>query len=579
MDLLTPIDHQSDIVDFELSIGGTVLPGSVSVLSIEVEQEVNRIPAARLVILDGDPALGDWPISNEDYFVPGSEIEIRAGYSGQVEPIFSGLVVEQRLRVRHRRIELEVACRGISVTMTTAVRSRAFAETTDSDALTTLTSDYELTPDFADTEVVHQDLLQYHCSDWDFLLQRLESTGMVAYEDQGTLFGVRPALADSAAGILRFGTNIIEMDLSLDGRTQKGTISAEGWNATDQSRLLLPAAAPEWTTPGDTDPAALASAMGAEEDTLRFAGELTEEELQAWADARQLRSRMALVRGRIQTQGIPGIRPTDTYTLEGCGNRFNGDHWVSGYRHQIANGNWVTDIQLGLNPATLAQAFDRGAPNLAGLVPDMGGLHLAKVIQLSDDPDSAFRVRVQLPAIDGEENGVWARLARSDAGEERGAFLYPEIGDEVVVGFFQDDPRQAIILGSLHSPGLPGVEAGDDDNYRKGWTSKSGVVFSVDDEKSIATVETPGGNQFRLDDDEGGVFISDQNGNTLTLNGDGIEINSASDLILKAGGDLSAQGLNVALAADAELKAEGSAGAEFSSSGQAVVKGAVVMIN
>jgi hypothetical protein len=37
--------------------------------------------------------------------------------------------------------------------------------------------------------------------------------------------------------------------------------------------------------------------------------------------------------------------------------------------------------------------------------------------------------------------------------------------------------------------------------------------------------------------------------------------------------------VNINLSAQAQLKAEGSAGAEMSTSGQAVVKGSIVMIN
>ena len=40
-----------------------------------------------------------------------------------------------------------------------------------------------------------------------------------------------------------------------------------------------------------------------------------------------------------------------------------------------------------------------------------------------------------------------------DAGENRGSFWRPEIGDEVVLGFLNSDPRDAIILGMLNMIG------------------------------------------------------------------------------------------------------------------------------
>ncbi|MEL6274797.1 MAG: Rhs element Vgr protein, partial [Bacteroidota bacterium] len=66
------------------------------------------------------------------------------------------------------------------------------------------------------------------------------------------------------------------------------------------------------------------------------------------------------------------------------------------------------------------------------------------------------------------------------------------------------------------------------------------------------------------------------------------KITSAKDITMEApsgkvsitaGQDLSAEGLNVTMTAQTQLKAEGSAGAELSSGGQTVVKGSIVMIN
>ena len=47
--------------------------------------------------------------------------------------------------------------------------------------------------------------------------------------------------------------------------------------------------------------------------------------------------------------------------------------------------------------------------------------------------------------------GVWARMAHVYATEDCGFVFYPEVGDEVVLGFFDDDPTYPVILGSLYS--------------------------------------------------------------------------------------------------------------------------------
>jgi hypothetical protein len=56
-------------------------------------------------------------------------------------------------------------------------------------------------------------------------------------------------------------------------------------------------------------------------------------------------------------------------------------------------------------------------------------------------------------------------------------------------------------------------------------------------------------------------------------------LESAKDIILKASGDVKIEGTNIEIKASAQLKAEGGAGAEFSSSASTTVKGSLVQIN
>ncbi|MEO1069564.1 MAG: Rhs element Vgr protein, partial [Cyanobacteria bacterium J06638_6] len=82
-----------------------------------------------------------------------------------------------------------------------------------------------------------------------------------------------------------------------------------------------------------------------------------------------------------------------------------------------------------------------------------------------------------------------------------------------------------------------------------------------------------------LTDADGGIVLEDQNGNTLTMNSDGIEISSAQALSLIAGTDLKGEGINTEFTASAEFKAEGSAAAALTSSGMLTIEGSLVSIN
>ncbi len=83
-----------------------------------------------------------------------------------------------------------------------------------------------------------------------------------------------------------------------------------------------------------------------------------------------------------------------------------------------------------------------------------------------------------------------------------------------------------------------------------------------------------------MDEDAKEIKVEDQHGNKIVMSQDGISIESAKDLVMKASGSVkleSSTGFEVK--AGTQFKAEGSAGMEISSSANTVIKGAIVQIN
>ncbi len=184
-----------------------------------------------------------------------------------------------------------------------------------------------------------------------------------------------------------------------------------------------------------------------------------------------------------------------------------------------------------------------------------------------------------MPIINKDDEGVWSRLATPDAGNNRGIVIRPEVGDEVIVGFINDDPRDVIVLGCLHSSkNVAPIEA-KDDNHQKGWITRSEMKIVLDDDKKTILISTPAGNKIQLSEDEKSILIQDQNGNKIQMNNDGISMESCKDVKIKATGDIKLEGINIEAKASAGLKAQGSASAEISSSATTTVKGSIVMIN
>lgn len=570
-----------DVVTLTVNIEGNEIPQTVPVLGAEVVTQVNRIPFARLRIGDGDAARGDFAGSSGQLFVPGNQVDILAGYQGQTQSIFSGLVVSQRLVVRGGKSWLEIDCRDPAFKMTLTRHNRYFESVTDSDVAESLLGEYDdLTADITATDVTHTQLLQYQATDWDFLVSRLETTGQLCWAEGGTVHSIKPSLDDDATADISYGMTLLELDAELDARTQTGGVTAVAWDPSGQDVIQSSASDPQWAGNGNLSADDLSGATGRSEDQVWHGGSLASDALQVWADGALLRARMAESIGRARFQGIATLKPGVVLQLSRLSDRFNGKVCVTGVRQEFAGGNWVTDAQFGLTRETHAERMPISHIPAAGIAAAVHGLQVGVVTDLANDPDGEYRIRVKVPLAGMDEQGVWARVATLDAGNQRGMFFRPEVKDEVVLGFFHADPSHPVVLGMLNSSAKPPAFDATDDNDNKGYVSRSKLALRFDDKNKVMVLETPGGNRLTLSDQDGGVTLEDQNGNSLKLDSNGITLTSSKGAVsLQAKTDFKVGAMNAQIKADSSLTAKGTASAELSTSGSLTVKGTTVMIN
>lgn len=581
-----PTPATPDVCTVAILIDGTEISGEFHVLSIGVARELNRIPTATIQLQDGEAAKATFKASNTDHFIPGKNIEIQLGYRSQNDSVFKGLIVRHSIKIRKNETVLILECKDQAVKMTGASNSRYYIGKKDSDIMEEIIGLHGLQKSVEATQPDLKEVVQYEASDWDFLLCRAEANGQVVIVKDGKITTAKPATGQEPVVTVGYGTTILELDAEIDARLQNKGIKASSWNATDQKLVDVEAKEPTAMASGNLKAADMAAVTGDDTQHLRHGGKLSQPELQAWADARLLKERLAKVRGRAKFQGFAGVLPGKIIEVTGIGERFEGKMYVSGVRHSLAGGNWETDVQFGLKPDLFAETYNLRPMPAAGLLPAVSGLQIGIVTVLENDPDGEDRIKVRLPLVSASEEGSWARLATLDAGKGRGTFFRPEIGDEVVVGFLGDDPRHPVILGMCHSSAKPAPEPAKDDNHHKGYVSREKLKFTFDDEKKIITLETPGGNKMVLSEEDKGISLVDQNGNKITLNDSGIKIESSKDLILKASNDVSIEGMNTELKAQTAFKASGSASAEVSGasttikgSATTVIKGGMVQIN
>ena len=168
--------------------------------------------------------------------------------------------------------------------------------------------------------------------------------------------------------------------------------------------------------------------------------------------------------------------------------------------------------------------------------------YLGEVVSV-EDRQNLSQVQVRLFSFDGTANQdgpIWARVAVPFAGADRGAFLLPDVGDEVLVAFLQGDSRWPVVIGSLwNGAAAPPEQLGGQGNRIDRWSlvGKAGTRIAIVEETAATasiSLETPGGASAILTDQGGGKVEIRAAGNTITIDSSGVSIQAAAKVNVQA---------------------------------------------
>lgn len=581
------------LVNIKVFAGGSELPGDFKIASIDISQEVNRIASADIFFADGNPSTQEFALSDKSNLEPGSEIEIKVGYSTESESFFKGIIVKHGVKVIHGSSFTYIECKDKAVLMTIENKSEIYEKKKDSDIFKSLISKYSgLSNDIEATKYKHPQILQYDTTDWDFLITRAELNGKVVTTIDNKI-SIKEPKVEKPAAILEYGTSILEFEADINAQTQLSKVTAYGWDMKKQQNAEKVVSSAKYEDTGSLKSSSLAGKFKKDGQKLFHSGFIDPNELNDWGTSKLLRSKMSKLIGRIKSKGITNIHPGQTIEIKGIGKKFNGKVYITGVRQEINAGYWYTHIQFGISPEMHTQKYDVTSQPASGLLPAVHGLQIGIVKKIHEDPDNQHRIQVALPAF-GSKTNVWARQVFPDAGNKRGLYFVPEVKDEVIVGFMNNDARFPVILGSLHSSKNTTPYKTDDKNKEKGVVTRENLKLTFDDVDKIITIETPAKHSIVISDKDGSIVITDKSKNKITMKSNLIELDGAGDIKikakkniniegmkinLKAKTDVAIDGANIKNTAKAQFVSKGNAKAEISSGGQTVVKaGAMVQI-
>ena len=545
------------ILSISVLANGSLISKKVQLIKLTINQALNQISNASIELADPD---FQWCDSLD--FLPGVWLKISAGYMGEEKGIFSGIILSQTVKQTESGNSLILELQDPAFVLNSTEKASIFNNMSDAEIVSAVISQYpDLTVEIENLASIPHSLIQPNCSDWNFIIEIAKNNGCFVILKSGELTLKQLTLIGNS--VHKLTKNKTEAyNLQIDAGSLHKSVMGKVWNYQNQSIEEVDFQLNDALLKEFTESIALPNfeLLENQYDSLQ--------EMSTALQNKLAESILSVAKGNIKITGTADITAGDLVELINFGTRLSGNALVSGVSHIISDGQWITKLEIGIPKQSEEELNQR----------IFSGLQIGIVWALEGDPLQQNRIKIKLPLMDSEGEGVWARVSHPDAGDLRGLHFLPEIGDEVVVSFLEGGYKNPVILGALHSSQNPAPFPESDDNNLKGILTKNKLKLIFDDDEKSILIETQGGSKIKLSDEKK-IQIEDSLGNKIALDQDGISLESIKDLHLKAAGDLKLSGINIEADSAANLELKASAGAELSSGGSTVIKGSIVQIN
>ncbi len=467
-------------------------------LKYDITHAVNDIPSATLrfgLNANSSDFVKNPQVVDQDLKLcaPGSNVTIHSPDRKLL--LFKGIVVEQRLKIGSPEINvgedegLTLIVRHPLQSLRATHRSQIFADKTDAEIIKEILQSQNIKVEKCEgLDVKHLQMIQFMASDWQFIRSRLAANGVwLAPSTEGVSI-IKPTLTAKANHtVLRKRAK--KSDVAL-GTAEWTFVNAEmpaeltmtSWDVakqemTKESKAVAVGLGKDIFNSKDVVP------LNKTKWELACTTTMSPAEYEALAKGRLLEQQNSGVQASFTVQGGADYKIGETLEISGFG-KLDGTGLINEVQHsfdQTGSQKWLSTLSLGQRVLR-----DVGASPL----PTAAGLYIGVVEKFKSDPDSLNRLQVKVPALKFDNKPLWARFAAPYASKDSGLCLYPEAGDEVVLGFFAEDPRFPVILGAMHNPKNQAPFAPSHENKEKGFVytrgeQKQQLVFNVEEVSAL----------------------------------------------------------------------------------------------
>lgn len=475
-------------------------------------------------------------------------IEVKINYKNNSVTFFKGIIKSLEKQNTDSQIIAKIECKDQGFILTKPIEVNENNTEVFSDRLEKYVANANLTLDQAENYSFLNEVITHNAATvpWDYLVGFLDSVGLMTALRNGEFKTIDIANPSTVKYVAENGSNVFSFSSKKDSEKIKSLVTIESWDADNQEVRKV-------TSEQDGE---------RNEQRISINQNYQEATMQRIADAIIIKSNLASVHGKVNTYGNLEAKAGDYIGFSKMNADVNDKTFlITSEVHTIENGGWKTEYTFGLETEkSFTENTTSGVNNSQAQVGQSNSINGLQIGIVTDnvDPENLFRVKVRIPLLAENGEGIWARLATLNASKEMGSYFIPDVDDEVIVGCLGNSPDAPIILGSLYSSSNIPPFTITEDNYIKGFVTKEGTKIILDDEKKSIEISTQNGNKLTISDDLKGLTIEDENTNKIVLDNNGITLESCKDFTVKATGNIKIEGVQTAVEASAIMELKGS---------------------
>jgi phage baseplate assembly protein gpV len=407
------------------------------------------------------------------------------------------------------------------------------------------------------TPDVHEFFQQSMETDWQFCW-RLATMNNYEFVVQDETFHFRPREMGSPVATLEWGGELLTFRPRMSGMGQAKNIKVANNDPKTATQTEGEAATPQvaGASKAVQSRAQIAAALGGGDVVVADRVANSSGEAKALAQSALDRMAGSFVEADGKAHGNPKLRAGVTIKTDKVG-PFSGEYVLTQTTHTFRGGagyttGFVISGGSGHGIGDLLRSTSTNGNGGGGGAAAWAKSLVIGIVTNNNDPEKMGRVRVKFPALGGDMEGWWARVATLNAGSDRGMFMLPQVNDEVVVGFEHDDPRRPFVLGSLYTgKATPPADLMDEATRKARFGVKSDESVHVEAAKDMTlrskekmVVEVDGGPaDYSLDakgkvDQKSGAAFEIQANQSVT-------IKAAASVTVEASGPLKLKGATV----------------------------------